>query len=426
LLGDLRHPSLGIIGLESRSLWGRCVALGVTGSAAAYKSIDMARTLMRWGALVRVVMTRHAASLVSPTLFEWATGMPVTVEFTGGIEHVSLARECDALLVAPATLDTLSDIAYYRAGDVVSALSQEMLGLGKPVLAIPAMHLGMWRRALGLVRRLEDIGVFILKPRLEGEQAKYPDTMLAAWWSEAVISRGMDLKGLRIMVTAGPTREYIDSVRVITNPSTGLMGVSIALEAAWRGAEVTLVHGPLSCCSWSAWKSYLANIVEVTTTCEMADAVAHASRRGYEAGFYAAAVSDYAPASKLEGKLPTEEGPVTLELKPTPKVIETAISMLPEALHVGFTAEPLTGDRLLARAREKLERYQLDAIAANSTIERGAGFGYETNHVFLLDWRGRLLEIKGHKRLVARHILDHALRMIARREVRAASRARGA
>lgn len=411
------HPSLQIRGSVDWSLWGRCVALGVTGSAAAYKSVDLARLLMRLGATVRVVMTGEAARLVSPALFEWATGLPAVTRLTGAIEHVALARRCHALLVAPATLDTLSEIAGLRASTPVTSLAQEMLGLGKPVLLVPAMHLGMWRRAQRLIEELSQQGAAVMAPRVEGEQAKYPDPWLVAWWAEARILRGGDLEGRRVLVTAGPTREHIDSVRVVTNPSTGLMGVSLALEAAWRGAKVALVHGPLSCCSWTGWRNYLASVTSVETAEEMRDAVLEAVKN-VDMAFYAAAVSDYAPEKTVEGKLPSTRGPLTLRLLPTPKIVGEAVAAAPTALHVGFAAEPLTGEDLVAKAREKLERYRLDMIAANSTVEPGAGFAAETNRVALLDWKGRLATVSGHKRVVARRILDEALNLLARGERR--------
>jgi len=405
------HPSSVIRGALGDTLYGRCVALAVTGSAAAYRSLDLARALMRLGAVVRTVMTEAAARLVSPTLFEWATGLPAVTSMTGGVEHVGLARQCSGVVVAPATLDTMAEVASLRASDVVSALVQEALGLGKPVLMIPAMHLGMWRRAQRLVAALEEDGVYIMRPRIEGEQAKYPDTWLAAWWVEALLTRGRDLSGLTIYVNAGPTREYVDSVRVITNPSSGLMGVSLALEASWRGARVRLVHGPLSCCYWSGWRSYLEAVEAVETTEEMLRATLRLVG-GVDAAFYAAAVADYRPRRRLRGKFSTVSGPLTLELEPTPKVALEAVRANPGALHVGFTAEPLTGEALVAKAREKLERYGFDAVAANSTTEPGSGFASETNHVYLVERGGRVREIRGHKRLVARRLLDATLAML--------------
>lgn len=409
-----RHPSWSIVSSSDNTLKGACIALGVTGSVSIYKSIDVARQLMRWGASIRVVMTKAATELVSPTLFEWATGLPVVTMLTGAVEHVSLARRCRALLIAPATLDTLADIASLHSSDPVSALAQEMLGLGKPVLAVPAMHIGMWRRARRIIEGLARDGVAFLEPRIEGEQAKYPDPYLVAWWAEARILRGNDLAGLRILATAGPTREHIDAVRVITNPSSGLMGVSLALEAAWRGARVVLVHGPLSCCNWPGWRDYLSKTISVESTDEMLEKVLEEVREA-DIALYAAAPADYKPEKKSEGKIPSMTGAVNLTLTPTKKIVEYAVKASPSSLHVGFTAEPLEGEALVSKAFEKLERHGLDLIVANSTLEPGSAFATETNHVYIVSRTGVVQEVKAHKRVVARSVLDIALQYYHRK-----------
>ncbi len=406
------HPSWVLSGAVESPLRGRCIALGVTGSAAIYKALDLARMLLRMGASVYTVMSPAAARLVSPSLFEWATGLPAVTEMTGRIEHVSLARRCDAVLVAPATLNTLAEIAGLGASNTVTALAQEALGLGKPLLLVPAMHGGMWARARKAVEEIEAAGGYVLRPLLETGQAKFPDPWLVAWWAEAIIERGRDLEGLTVYVNAGPTLERLDAVRVITNPSTGLMGVSIALEAAWRGARVRLVHGPLRCCSWRGWKSYLEAVDAVETTEEMLEKTLERIR-SVNMAFYAAAVADYRPVEPLEGKHPTASGRLTVELEPTPKVAPRAVEAEPGAVHVGFAAEPLTGDSLVEKAFEKLRRYRLDAVAANSTLEPGSAFASETNHVYLVTRSGKVYEIpKAHKRLVARRLLDYALRLL--------------
>lgn len=403
------HPSSGIVGERGGDLGGRCLALGVTGSAAIYRSLDLARLLMRYGAAVRAVMTRAAAELVSPALFEWATGLPAVTELTGAIEHVSLARLCDAVIVAPASLDTLAEIAGLRASTPVSALVQEAAGLGKPVLLVPAMHLGMWRRARGLVEELERQGFHVMRPVVEGEQAKYPPVELVAWWAEALVARGRDLEGLRVLVTAGPTREHIDPVRVVTNPSTGKMGVYLALEAAWRGARVTLVHGPLCTGLPGGWQGYLEEAVAVETSEEMRRAVLDRIR-GVDLALYAAAVADYRPARVQQAKLPTAAGRLTLELEPTPKIAAEAVKAAPGAVHIGFAAETAAGDEELEkRAREKLKRYMLDAVAANNVLEPGAAFASDTNRLLVVTWRGQRHEIPMmHKRMAARRLLDIA------------------
>jgi phosphopantothenoylcysteine decarboxylase/phosphopantothenate--cysteine ligase len=410
----LPHPSLSIIGEHEGELRGKCIVLGVTGSAAIYRSIDLARTLMRLGARIRVVMTPAAAELVSPALFEWATGYPVVTKLTGAIEHVMLPRLCDAVVVAPASLDTLSEIAKLRASTPVSATVQEAAGLGKPVLLIPAMHLGMWKRSRRLLDELEKQGFYVMEPVIEGEQAKYPPVELAAWWVESILTRGLDLRGRRVLVTAGPTREHIDEVRVLTNPSSGKMGVYLALEARWRGADVVLLHGPLCTALPPQWRSYVEEYEFVNA--EDALRLVREHVKGKDLGLYAAAISDYKASEKLEGKIDSSSNKeLVLKLTRTPKVIADAVEVEPSAVHIGFAAEAASSvEDLLAKARRKLERYRLDAVAANNIREPGAGFGSETNHVYIVDWRGGVAEIpRMHKRLVARRVLDYAVKLLA-------------
>ncbi|MET1102366.1 MAG: bifunctional phosphopantothenoylcysteine decarboxylase/phosphopantothenate--cysteine ligase CoaBC [Pyrodictiaceae archaeon] len=418
--GEL-HPSWQIIGTREGDLAGYCIVLGVTGGAAIYKSIDLARLLMRFGAKVRVVMTKEATRLVSPTLFEWATGMPAITELSGMIEHVALAEHCDAMVIAPATLDTMAEIASCRASTPVSATAQEFAGRGKRVLLVPAMHAGMWVRAKSVVAKLEEQGFYVMRPLLEEERAKYPSVDHVAWWVETVATRGQDLKDQKVVVTAGATREYIDPVRIITNPSSGLMGVSLALEALWRGAEVLLVHGHVSV-NVPRLEGLKRKFAE--TSSDMAEALAKAMERFKPSmAFYAAAVADYRPKKTSSTKIPTEQGELVLRLEPTPKVIPAAMAARPEALHVGFAAETVSSDEeLLSKARLKLEKYKLDMVAANNISEEGVGFAAETNRLLVVSWRGKVWSIpRMHKRRAARRLIDISVRMLRRGELRSRS-----
>jgi phosphopantothenoylcysteine decarboxylase/phosphopantothenate--cysteine ligase len=188
------------------------------------------------------------------------------------------------------------------------------------------------------------------------------------------------------------------------------MGVYLALEAAWRGARVSLVHGPLCVPLPAGWDAFLERSVAVETAEEMRRELERLAPAA-DIGIYAAAVTDYAPAKPLQGKLDTRESPeAELRLVATPKAIEAAVEANPSAIHVGFAADPASStEELLERARAKLERYRLDLVAANNVAERGAGFGSETNHVYIVSWMGWTREIpRMHKRLVARRVLDAA------------------
>ncbi len=403
-----RHPSLSITGSRPGMLRGRCVVLGVTGGAAAYRAVDIARSLMRLGAAVRVVMTASACRLVSPTLLHWATGREPVVELTGGIEHVSLARSCDCMVVAPATLHTLAEIAAGEASSPVSATAHEFLGLGKPVVAAPSMHGGLYESLRRL--RLPE-GVVVLDPLLEEGKAKLPPVEAVAWAVEAVAVRGRDADGLRILVTAGPTREYIDDVRFISNPSTGLMGFSLAFEAYARGARVTLIHGPLSLGALEPLYHYLCRTgacrcIGVESTDEMADAVASESQ-GVDIAFHAAAPADYAPTERRRGKLDSRAG-LVLELRRTRSVLGESRARV----NVAFTARPASSmEELASTASLRLEDLGADIVAANPSSTRGwAGFS-STHNMLAVAVRGGPVWLipRTHKRVAARRLLDIAL-----------------
>ena len=405
------HTSWSIIGTRRSDIAGKCIALGVTGGVSIYRSVDLARLLMRMGAVVRVVMTSEATRFVSPLVFEWATGLPVVAgKLTGMTEHVALAEHCDAVLIAPVTMDTMSEIAYYRASTPVSALAQEASGRGKPVLLVPAMHIGMWERSRRLVEELEEQGFHILPPLVEEGKAKYPPVEAVAWWAEAVITRGRDYKGKTVVVTAGATWEYIDPVRIITNPSTGLMGYSLAYEAYWRGARVIVVYGHT--CNTPRWGYIEEHGVDTSEDMAVELEKTIASSKPF-AAFYAAAVSDYRPAETSREKIPTGRGRLVLELEPTPKAIERAVRASPGTIHVGFAAETAkTMDDLYHRALEKLEKYRLDLIAANNVAVPGIGFASEENELLVVSRRREKWLIKRtHKRLAARRLLDIVLNL---------------
>ena len=226
------HPSLNIIGEESKALEGKRIVLGVTGSVAAYRSIDLARKLMRHGAHVRVVLTRDAADLVSPKLFHWATGIEPVVDIGGDIEHVVFAREYDGMVIAPATANTIAKLAHGIADTSVTLVALSMHGKGKPILIVPVMHLNMYQSTITRenIERLHKLGYHILEPVVEGDKAKIPGVEDIALKTEAMILRGEDLRGLRVLVTAGPTREHLDPVRFLSNPSSGRMGVAIRVR----------------------------------------------------------------------------------------------------------------------------------------------------------------------------------------------------
>lgn len=352
-------------------LKGKTILLGVTGSSAIYKSVDLARELIRRGARVKVLMTSEAISFVSPKLFEWATGEKVVVGFNGEAVHVKLATEADSMVIAPATLNTMSKLAYGVGDNPLVLTGMVMLNLRKPVVVVPTMNIRLYNtpQLKRVSKVLEEMGVIVVPPYISEDKAKYPPIRDLASIIDGITVRNQDLRGLRILVTAGPTREYIDPVRVITNPSSGLMGVLLALEFYSRGAQVTLIHGPMS-----VDPPYCTENISVETTNEMASVIEElTTRNSFDVAVFAAAPADYMVEKPAVEKIPSRINRLELVLVPTRKVIKS-VKKRPK-LMIGFAAET-TSDmgRLVEKARSKLVDYGLDLIVANTVGVKTHGF----------------------------------------------------
>ncbi|MFQ6053773.1 MAG: bifunctional phosphopantothenoylcysteine decarboxylase/phosphopantothenate--cysteine ligase CoaBC, partial [Candidatus Bathyarchaeia archaeon] len=382
------HTSKRIIGTKGDELKGRKIVLCITGSVAAVRSPEIARELMRLGAEVYTVMTPMARKILHPYMMEWATGNPVVTELTGMIEHVTYAgdhpQRADLVLVAPCTANTLGKAAAAIDDTPVTTVLTTAIGAGIPVVIAPAMHGSMYRHPLVLenIRRLRSIGVEVLMPRFEEEKAKIPGTETIV---EAVVRKltyKRDLEGRRILITAGPTRSYLDAFRFITNPSSGRMGVAIAEEALRRGAQVTLVYGP-----GTATPPPEAETIRVETTEEMLDAVARAlGERRHDVAILAAAALDYGPTEREMVKTPSGMEKWSLELRPLPKIVEQVKKIDPSVFLVGFKAEfDTSNEALVERAYKRLRETGMDLIVANDVSREGAGFGSDTNEVFIID-----------------------------------------
>ena len=404
------HTSKEIIGSRSKELQGKKIILCITGSVAAIKSTEVARELMRRGADVYAVMTKAAQQIVHPDMVEWATGNPVVTELTGQIEHVTYAGEhqnrADLILVAPSTANTIGKVAAGIDDTPVTTTLTTGIGAGIPVIIAPAMHASMYKHPIVLenIEKLRRIGVAVLMPRMEEGKAKIPDTEEIV---QAVVDRltvERDLVGKRILITAGPTRSYLDAFRYITNPSSGKMGVAIAENALARGAEVTMVYGPAS-----AKPPRGAKIIPKETTEEMLDAVVgELKAEKYHVAILSAAAADYGAADRKMEKTPSGKNEWALLLKPLPKVVENVKKVDPEVYLVGFKAEyGVSDEELIDRAYKRLKGAGMDLIVANDVARKGVGFGTETNEVFIVDGARSVthLDIMS-KREVARHILD--------------------
>jgi phosphopantothenoylcysteine decarboxylase/phosphopantothenate--cysteine ligase len=369
---------------------GRRIVLGVTGGIASYKTGWLARLLTAAGAEVDVVMTRAATEFVGPVTFEALTGRPVHTDlFEPGraLDHITLAKGADAIVVAPATADFLARIAHGFADDLLTAC---LLATDAPVLLVPAMNDRMWanRQTQQNVEHLRELGHHVVQPD-EGPLAAgegsgpgrmpEPETILAH--VGRVLETDGAFRGRRVLVTAGPTREPVDPVRFLSNRSSGKMGVAIAAAAWRRGAEVSLVAGPLEVPVPPG-----IHITTVETTSEMADAV-RAALPAADALVMAAAPADFGAAAPPTKKIKKKDKPDAIALAPTPDILRsTRDARRPNAVVVGFALE--TGDAV-AGGREKLAAKDLDLVVVNDAQDPGAGFAVDTNRVTIVHRDGR-------------------------------------
>lgn len=388
---------------------GRRVLLGVTGGIASYKSAWLARLLTQAGAHVDVVLTRSAREFIGGVTFEALTGRPVHTVLIGdghALDHIRLAREAELIVIAPATADFLARAAHGHADELLSAT---LLAAECPVLVVPAMNDKMWANAsvqancaalAAQGKHILDPGVGPLASPDEGAgqgRMQEPETILAH--CARLLTPKSKLSGKRIVVTAGPTREPIDPVRYLSNHSTGKQGTALA-EAAWRrGADVVVVHGPMS-----AAVPVGVQAKPVETTQDMAEAVA-SEIGSADVLVMAAAPADFRPTQVAGAKMKKTGTAPSLALTETPDVLTSTASCRKKGmLVVGFALET---DDLEANAEKKLAGKGLDFIVANNAREAGAGFGYDTNRVTIIAKNGAVEALPlMSKRETADAILD--------------------
>ncbi len=414
-------------------LRGRTVVVGVTGGIAAYKACELVRWLKTREATVIVVMTPSATEFVTPLTFQALSGNPVVTglwgnqrpgfdlppeaaaKVKGRVEHVDVAEAADCIVVAPATASLMARLTHGEAPD---ALGCTLLASRAPVILCPAMDLEMWRNAAtqSNVRTLAARGVTVVPPDIgflaSGLMGpgRLPATEVIGAAVERVHERRASLAGLKVLVSAGRTEEPIDPVRVLTNRSSGRMGVALAEAALARGAAVTLVAGPMSVDAPTR-----ATVVPVVTAAEMAKALGERVAK-HDVVLMAAAVADYRPAAPAREKLKRGRAPQTLALEPNPDILAgLAARRRAGQVFVGFALETSRG---LAHAREKLAAKGVDLVVLNTP---DAGIGSETNEVTLVEAHAAKRLAKAPKREIAEHILD---RVLALRSARLNARAR--
>ncbi len=395
-------------------LKGKEIVLGVTGGIAAYKAAELVRLLVRQEAHVHVVMTRHAQEFITPLTFQTLSGNPVvTDQFTlleeAKIGHVALADLAELIVILPATANIIGKIAHGIADDFLSTM---VMASKAPVLFAPSMNVNMWEsKALQEnLRMLTERGFYFMEPG-EGELAChwYGKGRLAEL-SEVLekmeeILSPKDLRGQRVLVTAGPTQEPIDPVRFITNHSSGKMGYALAKVAKRRGAEVVLVSGPTSL----PVPRRDIHLISVKTAEEMREAVL-AHLEDCSVVIKAAAVSDYRPKEVSQTKLKKIASHTTLPLEQTRDILREIGQQKGSRILIGFAAET---EDLIANAIKKLNEKNLDLIVVNDVTQPGAGFASETNQVKFLFPSGEVKELPlMSKEEVSYLILDEVVNLL--------------
>ena len=396
-------------------LQGKKIVLGVTGGIAVYKAVDLVSRLRKAGCEVRVVMTEHAQQFVTPLTFKEISGNAVATSMWNAnqefnVEHIALANWADAFLVAPATANILAKMACGLADDL---LSTTLLAAQAPIVVCPAMNTGMYQNPATQenIAKLQERGVTVMPPAVghlacgTSGPGRLPEPQqIVEFMSAFFAGREGDLRGLRVLVTAAGTREPIDPVRYVGNRSSGKMGYAVAQMAAERGANVLLISGPSALAAPPN-----VRVVNVETTNEMLEACL-AAYGDVDIVIKAAAVADYRPRDVADQKIKKKtDDALTVVMDKNPDILKTLGAKKEQQVLVGFAAET---QNLLANAREKVVKKNLDMIVANDVTAAGAGFNSDTNIVKFLFANGDVRELEQMPKVdVANRILDEAIRI---------------
>ena len=367
-------------------LRGKCVVLGVTGSIAAYKIANLASALVKLHADVNVIMTKNATNFINPITFETLTGNKCLVDtfdrnFQFNVEHVALAKRADIFLVAPASANVIGKIAGGIADDM---LTTTIMACKAPKLISPAMNTNMFENPIvqDNLKKLRSYGYEVIQPAsgylacgdTGAGKMPEPETLLA--YILRTIACEKDMVGKKVLVTAGPTQEPVDPVRFITNHSTGKMGYAIAENCMRRGAEVTLVSGPVQIAS-----PLCVRVIPVVTAADMASAVKECYKE-QDIIIKTAAVADYRPAHPADEKVKKKDAESVLELERTEDILAYLGAHRRDGQFIcGFSMET---ENMLENSRAKLAKKNVDMIVANNLKVAGAGFGTDTNVVTII------------------------------------------
>ena len=379
-----KHPSLDIVGSDGGELSSKKIVLCVAGSVAAYKSIELARLLMRHGANVTCVASEAATKLIQPAYFKWATGNPVITKLTGNLEHIAVAdyKKSDLIVVYPCTANTLGKLANGIDDTPIATVLTVGFGSKIPIVMCLAMHAAMYdnvavKKNIAFLKRKID---FVSPNMIEGK-AKAAEAEDVLEYVLRKFGYSSILKGKKVLITAGPTIEYLDPVRVITNQSTGRTGVLLAGELVSAGAKVTMVYGPGREKPPSGVK-----LVSVKTTKEMFLAVKNEMKKKFDVVIMAAAPADYTPEKPSRAKIKSTQQKINVKLTRVPKIIDHVKKLQKDVFLVGFKAlARVSKKKLENEARRKMKECGADLMVANDVGASRYRKNPENNEVLIVD-----------------------------------------
>ena len=397
------HPSLDIVSSYGVELSGKRIVLCVAGSVAAYKAIELARLLMRHGADVTCVTSNAATKLIQPDYFKWATGNEVITKLTGELEHIRLAdyNQSDLIIVYPATANTLGKLANGIDDTPISTVLTVGFGSKIPILMCMAMHESMYDN-LAVKKNIQFLKnkIEFISPQMIEGKAKAPEPEDVLEYILKKFGFSSALKNKKVLMTAGPTIEHIDPVRVITNQSTGKTGLSLASELISAGAKVTLVYGP-----GEEKPPNGAKIINVLSSKEMLNAVKTELKKKFDIVIMTAAVADYIPTNPSKKKIKSSKDKIEISLKKAPKIIDQIKKFQKNVLLVGFKAETnLTKNQLIKSAQKKLKESSSDMIVANDIGSSRYKKNPQNNQVIIVDTEKVVMSKWMNKQKIAKFI----------------------
>lgn len=386
----LEHPSLDIVESKGTELSDKKIVLCVTGSVAAYKSIELARLLMRHGAKVTCVMSGASTKMIQPDYMKWATGNEVITKLTGKLEHIDIAdyKRSDLIIVYPATANTLGKLANGIDDTPISTVLTVGFGSKTPIIMALAMHASMYdnpavKKNISFLKNKIN---FVTPNMIEGKaKASEPEEILDFVLKKFGLSS--KLHGKKILMTAGPTIEQIDPIRAITNQSSGKTGVTLAKELVSAGAKITFVYGP-----GNEIPPKGAKIINVVTSKEMFDTVKKELKKKYDVVIMAAAISDFIPKNPSIKKIKSSKTNLSISLKKAPKIIDHVKKIQKNVLLVGFKAETnVTNAQLIKSAKKKLKESSSDMIIANDIGTSRYTKNSQNNQIIIVDSKKNII-----------------------------------